>query len=304
MSAPSTPGEPCLIHILGQGLAAKSAKLLARANGSYLDTDVRLAKPPCHRISCRLSCCGHFYDMRAFCSTLPSDSIMLEEANDLQSDDCYFPARGPRWLVCLQVEAEAQFGSQTELRLRVNGAGPGLLWLEAERGAILSSASPVILLPGGHANLAAEVARLVNQPAELASLANQSSSTESSSGRRPQDCSWSKQYCNDFLADLGLVLSEGMHSSSAAADLAHAWQCCVDRRRENASECSCCSAAMVSPTPSPTPPVCFLHRSCWEELSPRLSCYQIVSHSHLYDCCNCHVPIPIVGVMMEASVVL
>ena len=146
-----------------------------------------------------------------------------------------------------QVEAEVQFGAQTELRLRVHSAKPGLLWLEAQRGAVLSSPCPVILLPAGHDKLAAEVVRLVSRPAELARHAGQAPGpAELASRRYCEGCSWSDERCSDFLADLGLVLSKGTHSSSAAADLAHAWQCCVDGRQERSSGCSRCSSAPVS----------------------------------------------------------
>ena len=146
-----------------------------------------------------------------------------------------------------QVEAEVQFGAQTELRLRVHSAKPGLLWLEAQRGAVLSSPCPVILLPVGHDKLAAEVVRLVSRPAELARHAGQAPEpAELATRRYCEGCSWSDERCNDFLADLGLVLSKGTHSSSAAADLAHAWQCCVDGRQERSSGCSHSSSAPVS----------------------------------------------------------
>lgn len=150
-----------------------------------------------------------------------------------------------------QVEAEVQFGAQTELRLRVHSAKPGLLWLEAQRGAVLSRPCPVILLPAGHDKLAAEVVRLVSRPAELARHAGQAPGPAELANRRYcEGCSWSDERCNDFLADLGLVLSKGTHSSSAAADLAHAWQCCVDGRQERSSGCSRCSSAPVSKHPA------------------------------------------------------
>ena len=149
----------------------------------------------------------------------------------------------------LQVDAETQLGAQTELRVRVEASKPGLLWLEAHRGALLSTARPVIMLPAGHPNLAAEVARLVSQPSELAHHARHSSPSESDTRRHCGDGSWSDMGCDDFLADLGLVLSQGTHSSSASADLAHAWQCCVAGRQQSASGCSCCAAAAVRPLP-------------------------------------------------------
>lgn len=146
-----------------------------------------------------------------------------------------------------QVEAEVQFGAQTELRLRVHTAKPGLLWLEAQRGAVLSTPCPIILLPAGHDKLAAEVVRLVSRPAELARHAGQAPKPANWAARRYcEGCSWSNERCNDFLADLGLVVSKGTHSSSAAADLAHAWQCCVDGQQERSSGCSHCSSAPVS----------------------------------------------------------
>jgi len=152
--------------------------------------------------------------------------------------------------VCLQVEAEVQLGPQTELRVRVEASKPGLLWLEAHRGALLSTARPVIMLPAGHVNLAAEVARLVSQPAELARHASHSPPSESDSRRHCGEGSWGEMGCDDFLADLGLVLSQGTHSSSASADLAHAWQCCVAGRQQSASGCSCCAATAVRLLPS------------------------------------------------------
>ncbi len=153
-----------------------------------------------------------------------------------------FPWKGKH----LQVEAEVQFGAQTELRLRVHSAKPGLLWLEAQRGAVLSSPCPVILLPAGHDKLAAEVVRLVSRPAELARHAGQAPEKANLAARRYyEECSWSNEHCNDFLADLGLVLRKGTLSSSAAADLAHAWQCCIDGRQERSLECSRCSSAPV-----------------------------------------------------------
>ena len=146
----------------------------------------------------------------------------------------------------MQVEAEARFGSQTELRLRVQSTKPGLLWLEAQQDSLLSTARPIVLLPVGHPKLAAEVAHLVSQPAELERHASQSQGG-SSSKRHCGDQSSSEACCDDFLADLGLVLSQGTHSSSAAADLAHAWQCCVEERQESSSGCSSCAAAAVRP---------------------------------------------------------
>ena len=145
----------------------------------------------------------------------------------------------------MQVEAEAPFGAQTELRLRVRSTKPGLLWLEVQKDALLSTARPIVLLPAGHSNLAAEVANLVSQPAELERHASLSAQKESNSRRHCGDLSWSEACCDDFLADLGLVLSQGTHSSSAAADLAHAWRCCLEERQESSSGCSCSAAATV-----------------------------------------------------------
>ncbi len=143
------------------------------------------------------------------------------------------------------MEAEARFGAQTELRLRVQSSKPGLLWLEAQRDGLLSTARPVVLLPAGHAKLAAEVAHLVSQPAELERHASQSVQKDSSSRWHCGDESLSEACCDDFLADLGLVLSQGTHSSSAAADLAHAWQSCLQDRQDASSGCSGCAAAGV-----------------------------------------------------------
>ena len=150
------------------------------------------------------------------------------------------------------MEAEARFGAQTEVRLRLERTRPGLLWLEAQRDGLLSTARPIVMLPAGHANLASEVAHLVSQPAELAPHASQSAENESGSRGQCRDQTLSEACCDDFLADLGLVLSQGKHSSSAAADLAHAWQCCLEERQENSSACSCCAAtAAQPPTVSP-----------------------------------------------------
>ena len=41
LSAPSTSGQSCVLHLLGQGLDGQSMTLLARANGSYADIEVR-----------------------------------------------------------------------------------------------------------------------------------------------------------------------------------------------------------------------------------------------------------------------
>ena len=41
---PSTPEHPCVLHVLGQGLDDSSSKLLARADGGYLDIQVKIAR--------------------------------------------------------------------------------------------------------------------------------------------------------------------------------------------------------------------------------------------------------------------
>lgn len=43
LHAPSTPEHLCIVHVLGQGLDAESSKLLARADGGYVDVQVQLA---------------------------------------------------------------------------------------------------------------------------------------------------------------------------------------------------------------------------------------------------------------------
>ena len=146
----------------------------------------------------------------------------------------------------MQVEAEVQFGGQTEMRLRLHGVKPGLLWLEAQKGSLLSGACPVVVLPAGHANLAAEVACLVSQPEEVARHAAQLSLSAAGSSRDRENRMHSDECCDSFLADLGLVLQRGVHSSSAASDLAHAWQCCVDERQESCGVSCCHSVSKVS----------------------------------------------------------
>ena len=139
-----------------------------------------------------------------------------------------------------------QFGGQTEMRLRLHGVKPGLLWLEAQKGSLLSGACPVIVLPAGHVNLAAEVARLVSQPEEVARHAAQLLWSAAGGRRDHEDRMHIDECCDSFLADLGLVLQQGVHSSSAAADLAHAWECCVDKRQESSAAFCCHSPIKVT----------------------------------------------------------
>ena len=51
LSAPSTLEQSCVLHLLGQGLDGQFTTLLARANGSYADIEVRhltLLQPAIH----------------------------------------------------------------------------------------------------------------------------------------------------------------------------------------------------------------------------------------------------------------
>ncbi len=90
----------------------------------------------------------------------------------------------------LQVERVECKGEIKQLILRLKGAtAPGLVWLEAQRGVVLSPAAPLLLLPPGHHALTAEVQRIV-----------------SSSGKQ-QPSGDQRKCCEGFLADLGLVLS-------------------------------------------------------------------------------------------------
>ena len=146
----------------------------------------------------------------------------------------------------MQVEAEVQFGGQTEMRLRLRDLKPGLLWVEAQKDSLLSGACPIVVLPAGHANLAAEVACLVSQPEEIARHAAQLSCSAAGGRRDCEELMHSDECCDSFLADLGLVLQRGVHSSSAASDLAHAWQCCVDERQESCGVSCCHSVSKVS----------------------------------------------------------
>lgn len=78
-----------------------------------------------------------------------------------------------------------------QLTLKLKGAtSPGLVWLEAQRGIVLSPAAPLLLLPQGHHALTAEVQSIV-----------------SSSGKQ-QPTGEHRKCCDGFLADLGLVLSQ------------------------------------------------------------------------------------------------
>ena len=59
--APSTSEQSCVLHLLGQGLDGQSTTLLARANGSYADIEVRhllLLRPVSHApCACTVSLC-------------------------------------------------------------------------------------------------------------------------------------------------------------------------------------------------------------------------------------------------------
>ena len=89
------------------------------------------------------------------------------------------------------MEREECEGERVQLTLRLKGAmPPGLVWLEAQRGVVLSPAAPLLLLPPGHHALTAEVQRIV-----------------SSSGKQ-QPTGDQRKCCDGFLADLGLVLSQ------------------------------------------------------------------------------------------------
>lgn len=53
-------------------------------------------------------------------------------------------------------------GAEGGLRVRLpREQAPGLIWLEAERGALLSAPRPLLLLPGGCQALAAELEALL-----------------------------------------------------------------------------------------------------------------------------------------------
>lgn len=46
ITARGTSEQPCIIHVLGHGLNAQTTKLLVRADGGYLQTEVGRAHPP------------------------------------------------------------------------------------------------------------------------------------------------------------------------------------------------------------------------------------------------------------------
>ena len=105
----------------------------------------------------------------------------------------------------MQVTAEQCEEDTTVMTLRLSGAAaPGLVWLEVQRGVMLSSAVPLLVLPAGHDDLAAEVLRIVSSPAK------QEAPAESQS-----------RCCDGFLADLGLVLSQ---TAASPGPSGNAWE--------------------------------------------------------------------------------
>ncbi|CAL8467674.1 g7212 [Coccomyxa elongata] len=118
------------------------------------------------------------------------DITVQVSVQGLDSSDTIILARCNGRYLDVQVERMECESEIKQLVLRLKGAtAPGLVWLEAQRGVVLSPAAPLLLLPPGHHALTAEVQRIV-----------------SSSGKQ-QPSGDQRKCCEGFLADLGLVLS-------------------------------------------------------------------------------------------------
>ncbi len=92
------------------------------------------------------------------------------------------------------MEGEQSEGDKSLLSLRLRGpAAPGLVWLETQHGVMLSPATPLLILPAGLHDLAADVLRIVSSPAKQ---------------EAPADSQ--RKCCDGFLADLGLVISQAV----------------------------------------------------------------------------------------------
>ncbi|EIE24648.1 hypothetical protein COCSUDRAFT_65460 [Coccomyxa subellipsoidea C-169] len=124
----------------------------------------------------------------------------------LASADTTILARCHGHYLEVQVEGEQSEGDKSLLSLRLRGpAAPGLVWVETQHGVMLSPATPLLILPAGLHDLAADVLRIVSSPAK------QEASADSQ-----------RKCCDGFLADLGLVISQaGALPGPAGSTLEH-----------------------------------------------------------------------------------